>query len=87
MELPRTSNFGYAVLRPKTQADVDKLGMAVGSKLARGRSYTYVFLQITKLVKRVLRGMGELHLEIIIDSIEDENSRLKINQGSSSGGL
>ena len=56
--------IGYAI-EPKQQADVDKLGMAV-SKLVE-EDPTLRVQTDEETGQTVLKGMGELHLEIIID--------------------
>jgi elongation factor G len=70
--------IGYAI-EPKTQADVDKLGMAV-SKLIE-EDPTLQVRTDEETGQTVLRGMGELHLEIIIDRLKREFN-LEINQGA-----
>ena len=59
--------IGYAI-EPKQQADVDKLGMAV-SKLIE-EDPTLVVESDQETGQTVLKGMGELHLEIIIDRLK-----------------
>lgn len=57
-------------IEPKTQADMDKMGMALARLLAEDPS-----LQVSTDVETnqtVLKGMGELHLEIIIDRMRRE---------------
>ena len=58
--------IGYAI-EPKQQADVDKLGMAV-SKLVE-EDPTLRVQTDEETGQTVLRGMGELHLEIIRDRL------------------
>lgn len=57
-------------IEPKTQADMDKMGMALARLLAEDPS-----LQVSTDVETnqtVLKGMGELHLEIIVDRMRRE---------------
>src|SRR5690606_30906433 len=61
--------IGYAI-EPKKQADVDKLGMAI-SKLVEEDPTLRVHTD-QETGQTILRGMGELHLEIIIDRLKRE---------------
>ncbi len=70
--------IGYAI-EPKTQADVDKLGMAI-SKLVEEDPTLHVNTD-QETGQTILRGMGELHLEIIIDRLRRE-FKVEINQGA-----
>jgi len=70
--------IGYAI-EPKQQADVDKLGMAV-SKLVEEDPTLRVNTD-EETGQTVLRGMGELHLEIIIERLKRE-FKVEINQGA-----
>ncbi len=70
--------IGYAI-EPKQQADVDKLGMAV-SKLVEEDPTLKVHTD-EETGQTILRGMGELHLEIIIDRLKRE-FKVEINQGA-----
>ena len=70
--------IGYAI-EPKTQADVDKLGMAIGKLIEEDPT-----LQVEtnhETGQTILRGMGELHLDIIIDRLKRE-FKVEINQGA-----
>ncbi|PSL05588.1 elongation factor G [Cecembia rubra] len=70
--------IGYAI-EPKTQADVDKLGMAISKLVEEDPT-----LQVNtdhETGQTILRGMGELHLEIIIDRLKRE-FKVEINQGA-----
>ncbi len=69
--------IGVAI-EPKTQADVDKLGMALG-KLAE-EDPTFVVKSDEETGQTVISGMGELHLEIIIDRLKREFN-VEANQG------
>jgi len=70
--------IGYAI-EPKTQADVDKLGMAI-AKLVEEDPTLQVHTD-HETGQTILRGMGELHLEIIIDRMKRE-FKVEINQGA-----
>ena len=70
--------IGYAI-EPKTQADVDKLGLAI-SKLVEEDPTLRVNTD-HETGQTILRGMGELHLEIIIDRLKRE-FKVEINQGA-----
>ena len=69
--------IGYAI-EPKKQADVDKLGMAI-SKLVEEDPTLQVETD-HETGQTILRGMGELHLDIIIDRLRRE-FKVEINQG------
>jgi elongation factor G len=56
--------IGYAI-EPKKQADVDKLGMAIAKLVEEDPTLRVNTDRETG--QTILRGMGELHLEIIID--------------------
>ncbi|MFQ3575265.1 MAG: elongation factor G [Cytophagales bacterium] len=70
--------IGYAV-EPKKQADVDKFSNAI-TKLVEEDPTLSVFTD-QETGQTVLRGMGELHLEIIIDRMRREFN-VEINQGA-----
>ncbi|AHM60199.1 elongation factor G [Flammeovirgaceae bacterium 311] len=70
--------IGYAI-EPKKQADVDKLGMAI-AKLVEEDPTLHVHTD-QETGQTILRGMGELHLEIIIDRMRRE-FKVEINQGA-----
>jgi len=70
--------IGYAI-EPKTQADVDKMGMAI-AKLIEEDPTLRVHTD-PETGQTVMRGMGELHLEIIIDRMRRE-FKVEINQGA-----
>jgi len=69
--------IGLAI-EPKTQADVDKLGMALG-KLAE-EDPTFKVHTDEETGQTVISGMGELHLEIIVDRLRREFN-VEANQG------
>jgi len=70
--------IGYAI-EPKQQADVDKLGIAI-SKLVEEDPTLQVHTD-HETGQTILRGMGELHLDIIIDRMRRE-FKVEINQGA-----
>ncbi len=69
--------IGIAV-EPKTQKDLDKLGMGL-SKLAE-EDPTFTVKTDEDTGQTVISGMGELHLEIIIDRLRRE-FKVECNQG------
>jgi elongation factor G len=73
-----TPVIGVAV-EPKTQADVDKLGMALG-KLAE-EDPTFQVKTDQDSGQTIISGMGELHLEIIVDRLRRE-FKVECNQGA-----
>ncbi len=70
--------IGLAV-EPKTQKDLDKLGMAL-SKLSE-EDPTFTVRSDHETGQTVISGMGELHLEIIVDRLRREFN-VEINQGA-----
>ena len=70
--------IGYAI-EPKKQVDADKLGMAISKLVEEDPTLRVNTDQETGQV--ILRGMGELHLEIIIDRLRRE-FKVEINQGA-----
>jgi len=66
-------------VEPKTQADVDKMGMAI-SKLVE-EDPTLRVRTDEETGQTILSGMGELHLEIIVDRMRRE-FKVEINQGA-----
>jgi elongation factor G len=69
--------IGIAV-EPKTKADVDKLGMAL-SKLAE-EDPTFTAKTDEASGQTIISGMGELHLEIIVDRLKRE-FKVEVNEG------
>ncbi len=69
--------IGIAV-EPKTKADVDKLGMAL-SKLAE-EDPTFTVKTDEASGQTIISGMGELHLDIIVDRLRRE-FKVEVNQG------
>jgi len=69
--------IGIAV-EPKTKADVDKLGMAL-AKLAE-EDPTFTVKTDEASGQTIISGMGELHLDIIVDRLRRE-FKVEVNQG------
>ncbi len=69
--------IGIAV-EPKTKADVDKLGMAL-AKLAE-EDPTFQVKTDEASGQTIISGMGELHLDIIVDRLRRE-FKVDVNQG------
>ena len=76
MEFPETV-IGIAV-EPKTQKDLDKLSTGL-SKLAE-EDPTFTVKTDEQSGQTIISGMGELHLDIIIDRLKRE-FKVEINQG------
>jgi len=70
--------IGIAV-EPKTQGDLDKLGIAL-AKLAE-EDPTFTVRTDHETGQTVISGMGELHLDIIVDRLRREFG-VEINQGA-----
>ncbi len=70
--------IGLAI-EPKTQADTDKLGMAL-AKLAE-EDPTFKVHTDQETGQTVISGMGELHLDIIVDRLRRE-FKVECNQGA-----
>ena len=66
-------------VEPKAQADVDKMGMAI-SKLVE-EDPTLRVRTDEETGQTILSGMGELHLEIIVDRMRRE-FKVEVNQGA-----
>ena len=66
-------------VEPKTQADVDKMGMAIAKLVEEDPTLRVNTDEETG--QTILRGMGELHLEIIIDRMRRE-FKVEVNQGN-----
>jgi len=69
--------IGVAI-EPKTQADLDKLGVAL-NKLAE-EDPTFRVKTDEDSGQTIISGMGELHLEIIVDRLKRE-FKVEVNQG------
>jgi elongation factor G len=57
-------------IEPKTQADYEKMGMAIGRLVSEDPSLRVSMNNETN--QTVLKGMGELHLDIIVDRMRRE---------------
>jgi elongation factor G len=66
-------------VEPKTQADVDKMGLAISKLVEEDPTLRVNTDEDTG--QTILRGMGELHLEIIIDRMRRE-FKVEVNQGA-----
>ncbi len=66
-------------IEPKAQADVDKMGMAIAKLVEEDPTLRVNTDEETG--QTILRGMGELHLEIIIDRLRRE-FKVDVNQGA-----
>lgn len=69
--------IGIAV-EPKTKADVDKLGMALGKLAEEDPTFTVKTDEASG--QTIISGMGELHLDIIVDRLRRE-FKVEVNQG------
>ncbi len=70
--------IGIAI-EPKTQSDVEKLGMALGKLAEEDPTFKVRYDEDTN--QTVISGMGELHLEIIVDRLKRE-FKVECNQGA-----
>jgi elongation factor G len=70
--------IGVAI-EPKSQADIDKLGMALGKLAEEDPTFKVNTDQDTG--QTIISGMGELHLEIILDRLKRE-FKVECNQGA-----
>jgi elongation factor G len=77
MEFPEPV-IGIAV-EPKTQKEMDKLSIALGKLAEEDPTFTVKTSQETG--QTVISGMGELHLEIIVDRLKRE-FKVDCNQGA-----
>jgi len=69
--------IGVAV-EPKSQKDLDKLGMALAKLAEEDPTFRVKYDEETN--QTVISGMGELHLEIIVDRLKRE-FKVECNQG------
>jgi len=70
--------IGLAI-EPKTQKDVDKLGMSLAKLAEEDPTFKVTYNEDTN--QTVISGMGELHLEIIVDRLRRE-FKVECNQGA-----
>jgi elongation factor G len=66
-------------IEPRTQVDADKMGMAIAKLVEEDPTLRVNTDEDTG--QTILRGMGELHLEIIVDRMRRE-FKVEINQGA-----
>jgi len=65
-------------IEPKTQKDLDKLGMSLAKLAEEDPTFKVAYDEETG--QTVISGMGELHLEIIVDRLKRE-FKVECNQG------
>jgi len=70
--------IGLAI-EPKTQKDLEKLGMALNKLAEEDPTFRVAYDENTG--QTIISGMGELHLEIIVDRLRRE-FRVEVNQGA-----
>ena len=70
--------IGVAV-EPKTTADMERLGMGLAKLAEEDPTFTVKYNEETG--QTVISGMGELHLEIIVDRLKRE-FKVEVNQGA-----
>ena len=70
--------IGLAI-EPKTQKDLEKLGMALAKLAEEDPTFRVKYDEDT--AQTVISGMGELHLEIIVDRLRRE-FKVEVNQGA-----
>lgn len=66
-------------IEPKTQADMDKMGIAIAKLIEEDPTLRVKTDEETG--QTVLSGMGELHLEIIVDRLKRE-FKVEVNEGA-----
>jgi elongation factor G len=70
--------IGLAI-EPKTQKDLERLGMALAKLMEEDPTFRANYNEDT--AQTVISGMGELHLEIIVDRLRRE-FKVEVNQGA-----
>ncbi len=70
--------IGVAI-EPKTQKDIDKLGMALNKLSEEDPTFKVKFDESSG--QTIINGMGELHLEILVDRLKRE-FKVECNQGA-----
>jgi len=70
--------IGLAI-EPKTQKDLERLGMALAKLMEEDPTFRANYDEDT--AQTVISGMGELHLEIIVDRLRRE-FKVEVNQGA-----
>merc|ERR1712194_313877 len=69
--------IGIAV-EPKTKADVDRLGIGLGKLAEEDPTFTVRTDEVSG--QTIISGMGELHLDIIVDRLKRE-FKVEVNEG------
>lgn len=67
-----------ASVEPKQKADYEKMGLGLRKLMQEDPSFQFSFDKETS--QTVIRGMGELHLEIIVDRLKREH-KVEVTQG------
>jgi elongation factor G len=67
-----------ASIEPKTKGDYEKMGIGLRKLMQEDPSFQFSYDKETN--QTVIRGMGELHLEIIIDRLKREH-KVEVTQG------
>jgi elongation factor G len=70
--------IGLAI-EPKTHKDLERLGMALAKLMEEDPTFRATYNEDT--AQTVISGMGELHLEIIVDRLRRE-FKVEVNQGA-----
>jgi elongation factor G len=70
--------IGLAI-EPKTQKDLDRLGMALGKLAEEDPTFRVKYDEDTN--QTIISGMGELHLEIIVDRLRRE-FKVEVTEGA-----
>jgi elongation factor G len=65
-------------IEPKTKGDMDKLGMSLGKLAEEDPTFTVKTDEVSG--QTVISGMGELHLEVLVDRLKRE-FKVEVNQG------
>lgn len=65
-------------VEPKSKADYEKMGLALRKMMQEDPSFTFTYNEETG--QTVISGMGELHLEIIVDRLKREH-KVEVVQG------
>jgi len=66
-------------IEPKTKKDQEKLGVALSKLADEDPSFRYYTDEET--LQTIIAGMGELHLEIIVDRLKREY-KVEVNTGA-----
>lgn len=68
----------HTSVEPKSKTDYEKMGIALKKMMQEDPSFQFSYNEETG--QTVISGMGELHLEIIIDRLKREH-KVEVNQG------